>query len=181
MFICKYMYFPTWVFCFVFCGNLQRLLYNMSKQGCFFYKFSHHRECNEYSEIWSYYKEKGNTFVKLQYTNFHCYVHLMGFRWVDTDQFLMFIRACGELCKINIQGRIQGGRPPLKLQKNMIFWRIIVIFTRNTKIPQQFSRLPPQLEKIRFFDVKSWFFTQNTPTIFAPPSARRNFFKCAPP
>ena len=36
MFICKYMYFPTWVFCFVFCGNLQRLLYNMSKQGCFF-------------------------------------------------------------------------------------------------------------------------------------------------
>jgi hypothetical protein len=61
MFICKYMYFPTWVFCFVFCGNLQRLLYNMSKQGCFFNKFSHHRECNEYSEIWSYYKEKGNT------------------------------------------------------------------------------------------------------------------------
>ena len=83
MFICKYMYFPTWVFCFVFCGNLQRLLYNMSKQGCFFYKFSHHRECNEYSEIWSYYKEKWNTFVKLHYANFHCNVHLMGFRWVD--------------------------------------------------------------------------------------------------
>jgi hypothetical protein len=29
--------------------------------------------------------------------------------------------------------------------------------------------------------VKSWFFTRNTQTIFAPPSARRNFFKCAPP
>jgi hypothetical protein len=28
---------------------------------------------------------------------------------------------------------------------------------------------------------KSWFFTWNTPKIFAPPSARRIFFKCAPP
>ena len=53
------------------------------------------------------------------------------------------------------QGRIQGGR------------------TR---------RAPPlKLEKIWFFGVKSWFFTRNTPKIFAPPSARRNFFKCAPP
>jgi hypothetical protein len=38
-----------------------------------------------------------------------------------------------------------------------------------------------KLEKIWFFGVKSWFFTRNTPTIFAPPSARRNFFKCALP
>ena len=37
-----------------------------------------------------------------------------------------------------------------------------------------------KLEKIWFFGVKSWFFTRNTPTIFALPSARRNFFKCAP-
>jgi hypothetical protein len=37
------------------------------------------------------------------------------------------------------------------------------------------------LEKIWFFGVKSWFFTRNTPKIFAPPSTRRNFFKCAPP
>ena len=74
----------------------------MSKQVFFFYIFSHHKECNEYSEISSYYKEKRNTFVKLQYANFHCYVHLMGFKWVDTDQLLMFIRACGEWCKINI-------------------------------------------------------------------------------
>ena len=36
------------------------------------------------------------------------------------------------------------------------------------------------LEKIWFFGVKSWFFTRNTPTMFAPPSVRRNFFKCAP-
>jgi hypothetical protein len=39
------------------------------------------------------------------------------------------------------------------------------------------ARHPPplKLEKIRFVYVKSWFFTRNTP------SARRNFFKCAPP
>jgi hypothetical protein len=44
------------------------------------------------------------------------------------------------------------------------------------------TRRPPlKLEKILFFGVKSWFFTRNTPTIFAPPSARRNFFQCAPP
>jgi hypothetical protein len=42
-------------------------------------------------------------------------------------------------------------RAPPKIGKHMIFWRKIVIFTRNT------------------------------PQIFAPPSARRNFFKCAPP
>ena len=40
---------------------------------------------------------------------------------------------------------------------------------------------PPKLVKICFFGVKSWFFTWNTPNIFAPPSARRNVFKCAPP
>ena len=43
--------------------------------------------------------------------------------------------------------------------------------------------LPPpplKLENIWFFGVKSWFFTRNTPKIFAPPSARRNFFKSAP-
>ena len=35
--------------------------------------------------------------------------------------------------------------------------------------------LPPiKLEKI-------WFFTRNTPKMFAPPSARRNLFKCSPP
>jgi hypothetical protein len=72
-----------------------------------------------------------------------------------------------------LQGRIQGGgrtrlAPPLKLEKNMIFWRKIVIFhtkypnnfrasLHNWKkydflaqnrdfsheIPQKFSRLPP--------------------------------------
>jgi hypothetical protein len=39
---------------------------------------------------------------------------------------------------------------------------------------------PLKLEKIRFFGVKSWFFTRNIPKCFAPPFARRNFFKCAP-
>jgi hypothetical protein len=36
-------------------------------------------------------------------------------------------------------------------------------------------------KKYDFFGVKSWFFTRNTPKIFAPPSARHNFFKCTPP
>ena len=41
---------------------------------------------------------------------------------------------------------------------------------------------PPKIGKnMIFFGVKSWFFTRNTPKIFAPPSARRNFFKCALP
>ena len=31
------------------------------------------------------------------------------------------------------------------------------------------------MEKIRFFGVKSWFFTRNTPKVFAPPSAWRIF------
>ena len=75
-----------------------------------------------------------------------------------------------------LKGRIQGGRTrrasPLKLEKIwFFFWRKI------DEIPQQFSCLPPQLEKIWFFGVKSWFFTRNTPKIFAPPSARRYFFK----
>jgi hypothetical protein len=68
------------------------------------------------------------------------------------------IYVSGEFSSISVsqQGRIQGGR------------------TR---------RAPPplKLEKIRFFGVKSWFFTRNTPKFFAPPSARRKFFMCAPP
>ena len=40
---------------------------------------------------------------------------------------------------------------------------------------------PSAIEKIWFFGVKSWFFTQNTPKMFAPSSAQRNFLNCAPP
>jgi hypothetical protein len=40
---------------------------------------------------------------------------------------------------------------------------------------------PPKLKKIRFFGLKSWIFTRNTPKIFAPPSARRKFFKIQDP
>jgi hypothetical protein len=36
--------------------------------------------------------------------------------------------------RIKIQGRIQGGRTPPKIGKNMIFWRKIVIF--HTKYPK---------------------------------------------
>ena len=50
------------------------------------------------------------------------------------------------------QGRGASGAPPLKLEK----------------------------KKKKKIAVKSWFFTRNTPEMFAPPSARRNFFKCAP-
>jgi hypothetical protein len=55
----------------------------------------------------------------------------------------------------HMQGRIQGGAHP--------------------------ARAPPlKLEKIRFFGVKSWFFTRNTPNISAPPSAWRNFLSAPP-
>ena len=74
-------------------------------------------------------------------------------RFLHDTMFRLFINSM-----FRVQGRIQGIH----------------------EIPQQFSRLPPQLETIWFFGVKSWFFTRNTPNIFAPPSARRNFFKCAP-
>ena len=57
---------------------------------------------------------------------------------------------------VYMQGRIQGGG-------------------RTRRAP------PLKLDKIRFFGVKSCFFTRNTPKFFAPPSARRKFFKCAPP
>jgi hypothetical protein len=48
-------------------------------------------------------------------------------------------------------------------------------YTRGGSRGEHTRRAPPlKLEKI-------WFFTWNTPKIFAPPSARRNFFKCTPP
>jgi hypothetical protein len=40
--------------------------------------------------------------------------------------------------------------------------------------------VPPKIGENMIFGIKSWFFTQNTPKIFAPPSARCNFFKYAP-
>ena len=50
--------------------------------------------------------------------------------------YLIFIWHCSTL--VHIQGRIQGVcsrcAPPLKLEKNMIFWRKIVIF--HTKYPK---------------------------------------------
>jgi hypothetical protein len=97
------------------------------------------------------------------------------------------------------------GRAPPKIGKNMIFGVKSWFFTRNTPkishLPPQLekiwffgvkswfftrntpkiSHLPSQLEKIWFFGVKSWFFTRNIPKMFAPPSARRIFFKCATP
>ena len=82
------------------------------------------------------------------------------------------------------QGRIQGGggahpaRAPPKIGKKYDF--LAQNCDLSHEIPPKCSRLPPQLEKIKFFGVKSWFFTRNTQKMFAPPSARRIFFKCAP-
>ena len=39
---------------------------------------------------------------------------------------------------------------------------------------------PLKLEKIKKFGVKSWFFTQNTPKMFASPSTQSNSFNCTP-
>ena len=82
---------------------------------------------------------------------------------------------------VDIRGgsRARRGAPPLKLEKIRFFWRKIVIF--HTKYPKNFRASLRNWKKIWFFDVKSRFFTRNTQTNFAPPSARRNFFKCAPP
>ena len=72
-----------------------------------------------------------------------------------------------------------AARSPPKIGKNMIFFGVKSwFFTWNTP---KISRDPPKIGKYDFLGVKSWFFTRNTQKIFAPPSARRNFFKCAPP
>ena len=97
--------------------------------------------------------------------------------------WLSLIETC--ICTFHsISGADSGGgapRPgcaPPKIGKNMIFFGVKSwFFTWNTP---KVSRAPPKIGKIWFFGVKSWFFTWNTPKIFAPPSALRNFFKCAP-
>ena len=49
----------------------------------------------------------------------------------------------------------------------------------SSSLPGADPGVPPlKLEKIRFFGIKSWFFTRNTPKMFVSPSARHNFFKC---
>ena len=63
--------------------------------------------------------------------------------------------------------------PPSAIGKNMIFWRKIVIF--HTKYGNNFRASLRNWKKYDFFGVKSWFFTRNTPKIFA------QFFLSAPP
>ena len=77
-----------------------------------------------------------------------------------------------------IQGAAEGPAPPLKLEKIWFFGVKSWFFTRNT--PNMFAH-PSAIGKKWFFGVKSWFFTRNTQTNFAPTSARRIFFKCIPP
>ena len=57
------------------------------------------------------------------------------------------------------------------------------LFQRQRRIQGAHPPPPPplELEKIRFFGVKSWFFTRNTPKVFAPPFAQRNFLSAPPP
>ena len=95
--------------------------------------------------------------------------------------FLLFvnIRHWFVISRGGSRGRRTRRAPPLKLEKNIIFGRKIVIF--HTKYPKNVRASLRNWKKYDFFGVKSWFFTRNSPTIFAPPSARRNFFKCAPP
>ena len=66
-------------------------------------------------------------------------------------------------------GHITQGRiqAPLKLEKIWFFGVKSWFFTWNT--PTIFAP-PSAIGKIGFFGLKSWFFTRNTPTIFAPPT-----------
>ena len=76
------------------------------------------------------------------------------------------------------RGGTPGTRPP-KIGKNIICLRKIVIF--HTNYPKSLCASFRNWKKYDFFVVKSWFFTRNSPKMFAPPSARRNLFKCTPP
>jgi hypothetical protein len=83
--------------------------------------------------------------------------------------------------KNNIFTNFKGGVPPWHITCDR---SLIYKYQHNTMVVfvlGQGGTPPFKLVKIFFFGVKSWFFTRNTPTFFAPPSARRHFFKCAPP
>jgi hypothetical protein len=60
----------------------------------------------------------------------------------------------------------------------VLYWSLIMYMQLLRSWGIEYDK---KLERIWFFGVKSCFFTRNTPIFFAPPSARRNFFKCAPP
>jgi hypothetical protein len=68
-------------------------------------------------------------------------------------------------------------------KSKMYFKRFLATNNKCISVIAHSTQDPPplKLEKILFFGLKSWFFTRNTPKMFAPPSARRNFCKCAPP
>jgi hypothetical protein len=60
-----------------------------------------------------------------------------------------------------------------KLSRSISLYNECYFFSRIKPTSRGGSRRAPplKLEKISFFGVKSWFFTRNTPKIFAPPSA----------
>ena len=61
----------------------------------------------------------------------------------------------------------------LSIFKNRIIFSYTHYVIRGGSRGAHPARAPLKLEKI-------WFCTRNTQNIFTPPSARRNFFKCAP-
>ena len=128
------------------------------------------------------YSEKKTTFhnsIKLYYLKLCEYI------WASVGEnrthfSLMVVGTnCIGCCKSNyymtvtyVRGGSRGGgvapgaRPPLKLEKIWFFGVKSWFFTRNT--PKIFAP-PSAIGKHIIFGVKSWFFTRNTPTFFAPP------------
>jgi hypothetical protein len=74
---------------------------------------------------------------------------------------------------------------------SMVLWRYVPGVTRSKKYTHisllnyisgaDHDFTPNNHIFLWLFGVKSWFFTWNTPKVFAPPSTRHNFFTCAPP
>ena len=62
-----------------------------------------------------------------------------------------------------------------KCLKKFQIWQSSIV---QINLSITFLRLIPKFRPV--FDDQC-FFTRNTPKMFAPPSARRNFFKCTPP
>jgi hypothetical protein len=72
------------------------------------------------------------------------------------------------------QGRIQGGGRTLKLEKNMIFWRKIVIF--HTKYPKNVRASLHIWTKYDFFWRKIVIFHTKYPKIFRASLRSGQFF-----
>ena len=137
----------------MFCRSLFVLLYFFFWSLCCLYFFDL-RILITFYWIFKLFLRSGWKWLFL-YTN--CWISLDGITTVILIVIFIHIPSVYEFARyIWSRGGFRGGgrtrrAPPLKLEKIWFFWRKIVIF--HTKYPK----------------------------IFTPPSARRNFFKCAPP